>query len=308
MIFDSTFISGWYAIFQSNRLTHKNPVGIMRFNLSLVLWRSMDGSVQCMLDRCPHRGAKLSVGKIKKDCIECPYHGFQFNTEGVCDYSPEFNKSILGLKVQKFNVIESMGMIWLYYGESSNVFDLKRLSDIHNNTSMGYCETSRIWNSHITYCIENQLDYTHLPEVHHNTIGRGFKYPEDPTFDLLEKQITISFDKEKTALEFFFPNTWLLNIGMKMKLIIYFSPIDDARTQLYLRTYNTMLKYKPIRSLLSFIFNKSNLVILKQDQRVVQSQGLGPSYLAENDLLMKNDKAIKYFRQYWCDHLDEKNK
>lgn len=300
----STFISGWYAVLQSALLAKGKLLSVKRFNLSLVFWRTKQGEVYCLLDRCPHRGAKLSIGKIKNNCIECPYHGFQFNKTGVCEYAPEFNKAIPGLKVQTFMVKEAMGMIWLFYGnETPPAFEYNTLHQLHDSFSGKYCETSRVWQSHITYCIENQLDYTHLPLVHKSTIGRGFKYPEVPQFDFSSECIAISFEERKNISEYFFPNTWVLNVSEKMKIVVYFSPIDETRTQLYLRAYNPILKFKLGGIFLAPIFNKLNMTILRQDQRVVKSQGIKPSYLASNDVLMKNDKAIRYFRACWLKKL-----
>ena len=88
-----------------------------------------------------------------------------------------------------------------------------------------------------------------------------------------------------------------------MRLVVYFSPINNKETLLYLRTYSNMLKLKLIRYLLAPIFNKINLVVLKQDQRVVESQGSGTSYLATDDALMRNDMAIKHFRKVWSKNL-----
>lgn len=305
---NSTYIPGWYAILQSPALK-KKPINITRFELSLALWRDTNGIAHCMIDRCPHRGAKLSIGNIKNNCIECPYHGFRFNQDGLCEHAPEFNKPIPGLTVQTFKIKEAMGMIWLAYQCPSAEFNYDTLNNIHQLFSNGYSESSHIWHSHITYCIENQLDFTHLPNVHKNTIGRSFQYPKEPHFNLNADQISISLDgKQTAALTYFFPNTWILNISQSMKLLVYFAPINQTKTKLYLRSYHKSLKFKPSKKLLSIVFNKINSLILKQDETVVRSQGLLPSYLAKNDTLMKNDQAIKYFRTYWESKINKESK
>lgn len=294
-----SFMQGWYAVLPAKLLKKKKPLAVIRFNLPLVFWRSKEGGVHCFLDRCPHRGAKLSIGKIHNNCIECPYHGFRFNTEGACELALEFNKPLPGLTVKKYAVKESAGMIWFLYSPEERAFDFPDIERLHQEFSSAYCETSKTWNSHLTYCIENQLDYTHLPSVHKNTIGRGFKYPENPVFIMNEDKITISFHGKDPVLAFYFPNIWVLNIGKKMRVLVYFAPINESETQLHLRTYSSILALWPLRVILSPLFNQLNKMILKQDQKVVSSQGVLPSYLATDDVLMKNDEAVKHFRRMW---------
>lgn len=299
----TSYLSGWYAIMPSTYLK-KKPLALERLGLHLVFWRQQNGTPIAMIDRCPHRGAKLSIGKIKNNCIECPYHGFQFNREGTCDFAPEFNKAIPKLAVKSYLIKECMGMIWLCYGNATQQEIPAALQALDKKFHSRYAQTQRTWPSHITYCIENQLDYTHLPDVHHNTIGRGFKIPEDPRFELSDDKISIYLNKPTSALDFYFPNTWVLNVAAKMKLMVFFSPINAQKTKLYLRTYNPVLSIFVLRQLLTPLFNLINVVILKQDKRVVSSQGSGISALAKDDLLMKHDKAIKYFREVWQKEVD----
>ncbi|MFR3706963.1 MAG: Rieske 2Fe-2S domain-containing protein [Enterobacter hormaechei] len=37
-------------------------MGITRLGEQIVVWRNKDGQVQALEDRCPHRGARLSMG------------------------------------------------------------------------------------------------------------------------------------------------------------------------------------------------------------------------------------------------------
>src|SRR5688572_15938744 len=54
----------------------------------LVLWRDAAGAVHAWPDRCPHRGARLSLGRIEDGHLECPYHGWQFEASGRCIHVP----------------------------------------------------------------------------------------------------------------------------------------------------------------------------------------------------------------------------
>jgi vanillate O-demethylase monooxygenase subunit len=48
----------------------------------LVFYRTSDGRVVALEDRCPHRSMPLSAGTLEQDTIVCGYHGLRFNTEG----------------------------------------------------------------------------------------------------------------------------------------------------------------------------------------------------------------------------------
>ncbi len=298
MIKSGKFIPGWYAVLPSNHLlTCNKPLAITRFSLPIVLWRQANKEVVALLDRCPHRGAKLSLGKIVNNCIECPFHGFQFNRQAQCTYAPEFAKALPGLMARSFSAYEAFGMIWVYFGEDRTLFSYPELAKLDQHFATK-SRLERVWHSPVSYCIENQLDYTHLKFVHHNTLGRGFKMPTAPEIFCDERRINIFLnDPKNPAISFFFPNTWVLHISSKIHLVLYFTPINEYQTQLYLHVYRNFLTQPVIKQITNFILHFSNLIILKQDEKVVASQGNEPSYLAENDLLMKHDKAIRYFRK-----------
>ena len=54
----------------------------------LVLFRDRSGSICTFIDRCPHRGVALSLGKIDHGEIVCPFHGWRFDGAGQCTHVP----------------------------------------------------------------------------------------------------------------------------------------------------------------------------------------------------------------------------
>ena len=61
-----------------------SPVGVRLLGEDLVLWRDAQGVAKAFVDRCPHRGARFSLGRVNEGNLECPYHGWQFSTTGQC--------------------------------------------------------------------------------------------------------------------------------------------------------------------------------------------------------------------------------
>ncbi|NJL56574.1 Rieske (2Fe-2S) protein, partial [bacterium] len=50
----------WYAVVDSAEVKMGKPYGLRRMGEDLVFWRDAHGKIVVMLDRCPHRSAKLS--------------------------------------------------------------------------------------------------------------------------------------------------------------------------------------------------------------------------------------------------------
>jgi phenylpropionate dioxygenase-like ring-hydroxylating dioxygenase large terminal subunit len=64
----------WYVVLESTEVGAK-PVGVTRLGEKMVFWRDQAGKISAAVDRCPHRGVALSVGKVLED-ICSPFHGF----------------------------------------------------------------------------------------------------------------------------------------------------------------------------------------------------------------------------------------
>lgn len=83
----------WYPIAISTDVNTKKPTSLRRLGMQLVLWRDMDGNVVVQDARCPHKGADLGDGRLKGNAVECPYHGFLFNSEGTCTLTPAMGRN-----------------------------------------------------------------------------------------------------------------------------------------------------------------------------------------------------------------------
>ncbi|CAM9198298.1 unnamed protein product, partial [Sphacelaria rigidula] len=60
---------------------------------NLVLWRDGQGEWACFEDRCPHRAAPLSEGRVEEDgSLLCAYHGWRFDADGKCLKIPQSDR------------------------------------------------------------------------------------------------------------------------------------------------------------------------------------------------------------------------
>lgn len=104
----------WQAVALSRQVTRK-PRRIWFAGQPVVLFRDDDG-VQALYDRCPHRFAELSAGKVVQGAIECPYHGWRFNAAGVCTAIPGHIGELPKVRVKSFAATELDGVIFIADG------------------------------------------------------------------------------------------------------------------------------------------------------------------------------------------------
>ena len=77
----------WYVAAWGQELDGPGPIGRTGIGEPIVLFRTPDGAVRALEDRCPHRHAPLSFGRVEGERLRCMYHGLTFSPEGVCSWT-----------------------------------------------------------------------------------------------------------------------------------------------------------------------------------------------------------------------------
>lgn len=306
----------WYAVLESKELKNK-PVGVTRFSTKLVLWRTEDHQVGCIYDRCCHRGASLSLGKICQGEVCCPFHGFAYRPDGKVAYIPaNGRKSIVPdyYNVPSYHAQEAYGFIWVWYGDPQESYpEIPFFEELKEGFVYG--SFSEVWNVHYTRAIENQLDVVHLPFVHGNTIGKGHKAVVNGPVCKWEENLMTFYvnnvqDEGQTpltpeeienydslfSLQLLMPHLWQNRISDKLRIMAAFVPIDEENTRIYLRFYERFLKVPVLKNIVLGLGNLSNKVILHQDRRVVLTQLPKKSELRMKEKLIQGDLPIMEYR------------
>ena len=109
--------NGWYEVMRSEELLTGKVKAISMVGEQFAVFRGENGQVSITDAYCPHLGAHLGVGgQVKGNCIECPFHGWQFNGEtGQCTKIPYALKVPTFAKVKVWPSIECNGLILLWY-------------------------------------------------------------------------------------------------------------------------------------------------------------------------------------------------
>jgi phenylpropionate dioxygenase-like ring-hydroxylating dioxygenase large terminal subunit len=310
----------WYVVLESREVGDK-PIGVTRMGEKLVFWRDQEGSVCCAVDRCPHRGVQLSLGKIQDHHLQCPFHGFEYESSGRCVYVPANGRGgriPASLQLASYPTYEAGGFIWIWWGH--NPPDDLQPPRFFDNLGDDFVYGSKPdhWKAHYSRAIENQLDVVHLPFIHYNTIGRGnrtvvdgplvrwdgemmlctyvFNRVDDGTSPLKPAELEIK-DARSVHLEFIFPNLWQNYISEDVRVLAAFTPVDADNTILYLRFYQRFLTLPFIGKLVAQLSMPFNVYIAHQDRRVVVTHQPQPSAYKSDEKLIQGDLPIIEYRK-----------
>lgn len=92
---DAASMGAWVPIGSVSCLQGLDPLAMDIMGRSFVVWRDPAKDTWSVLtDECPHRMAPLSQGRIDPatNCLECPYHGWQFNATGTLVRIPHLDE------------------------------------------------------------------------------------------------------------------------------------------------------------------------------------------------------------------------
>jgi 3-ketosteroid 9alpha-monooxygenase subunit A len=110
------YASGWYQIGASGSLKPGEVRPVKYFGQELVLFRGEDGRFGVLDAYCRHMGAHLGYGKVVGNAVQCPWHGWQWNTDGenvLIPYMEDGRRC--PHKVAKWHTREIDGLMLLWY-------------------------------------------------------------------------------------------------------------------------------------------------------------------------------------------------
>ena len=183
--FEQSLLPYWFPMCCSGELSAERPLGFDFLGEKIVIWRTRN-AVRAWKDYCPHRGSRLSLGRIHNDKLSCGYHGWEFDERGVCVCIPVETEARIPERARietMYKAVEQGGLIWINPGGNSDAppsLPQYKDSDYRVMAAGPYeIETS------MGRMCENFLDSSHIPFVHEGTIGVP-DYPEVPRFETME--------------------------------------------------------------------------------------------------------------------------
>ena len=187
--------NAWYVAAWSDDIGGEALAARTIMDEAIVLYRRADGSVAAIEDRCAHRFAPLSMGKVVGgDRIQCPYHGLEFDGTGACVRNPHGSKNIPArARVKCYPVIEKHKAVWIWMGaapaDESKVPDfgvLDNVPELHTTK-----RDSITIKANYQLIIDNLLDLSHTSYLHEGILGN---------VDTVESEITAKQDGDDVII------------------------------------------------------------------------------------------------------------
>ncbi len=166
---------GWYAVAMSNALKAGESMPASYFGEELVLFRTQSGKAKVLNAICPHLGAHLGYGSsVKGESLACPFHGWEFNGDGICTdvpYAQQMPPRVADGKqcIRNYPVVEMAGAIWAWYHPegAGPLFEIEDVAELSDRQSWSE-PTVTEWriNAPVQEMGENAVDKAHFETVH----------------------------------------------------------------------------------------------------------------------------------------------
>lgn len=196
-ITDPVLTNDWHVLARSSDLAEGEVKPARLLGEDVVLWRG-EGKACVWQDLCIHRGARLSLGRTKNCRLVCPYHGWNYDTEGQCTGFPAHpgQKPPPRASARVYDVREKYGFIWASPGRPEH--DVPPFPEWEDATFRKIFCGPFTYRAAAPRAVENFLDVAHFPFVHANSLGDenhteigDYEAYIDPKEGLIANNITV---------------------------------------------------------------------------------------------------------------------
>lgn len=194
----------WYPLLWSEHVTEEKPVPIKVLGEELAVWRDREGKPSVLRDRCPHRAARLSIGRILNGQLQCIFHGLRFDRQGACvliPWEPDDSPLCKEVSAQSYPAQDLGGYVWAYIGDVER-FPPPPLEDevpeelLKSDEVLTFRIPNDVWNANWLLTVDGS-DSLHAVTLHAETQAVASKewkggQVERPTVPLADRRIKIA--------------------------------------------------------------------------------------------------------------------
>jgi len=291
-----TLHENWYVAALSTQVNDKTPFASVVLEEPLVLFRDKTGRATALRDRCLHRNAALSGGKLFDGCIGCPYHGWTYDANGTCVIVPSEGPGVaprVARRVDRFPVIEQDGVVWVYMGDVDNATTKEPFRFPHSGEE-GWSSYFMLtpFDGDVTDLVENFMDVPHTAFVHSGWFRKaGTAKRAEATVERTRDAVHVEYFQPDDSIgftrwllnpdgkvmthtdRFFMPNVTRVDYmwGERRGFVItsQITPIGPARAMVYTAITFRFGVFNPIARLLLPAYTR---VVINQDVEIMVNQ------------------------------------
>jgi nitrite reductase/ring-hydroxylating ferredoxin subunit len=108
-----TYPVSWYLLGHSRELRTR-PLARDIVGKRLVAFRTSQGRPVLLEARCCHLGADLSLGCVRGDTIQCPFHQWEFDPSGACVNIPVTSEIPHWARQTSYPIVERHGLLFFF--------------------------------------------------------------------------------------------------------------------------------------------------------------------------------------------------
>jgi phenylpropionate dioxygenase-like ring-hydroxylating dioxygenase large terminal subunit len=173
--------NAWYVAAWSHEIAPLEPVGLTILGEPIVVFRTDEGQVVALEDRCVHRLAPLSLGRCEGARLRCMYHGMLYGADGRVVEIPGQDRIPPAAKVRSYTVVDRHSWIWIWMGAAEDADEslipaavgLDDPNYVLGHGQLDYAAEARLIN-------DNLLDFSHLSFVHPASFGTAPEFADEP--------------------------------------------------------------------------------------------------------------------------------
>jgi len=173
----------WQPVSNAVDLPAGKIIAYTLLETELVVTRFPDGRLLAADVACTHKGARLSSGCFRSGDLMCPYHGWRFGADGMCQSIPSLvepnpEKQALA-HLNTYPIKERYGYIWVKLDPTGG-HELPEVPEFENSEWTYKMGPPMRFLAGFRREIENYLDMTHFAFAHSSTLGQAAdeKIPE----------------------------------------------------------------------------------------------------------------------------------
>jgi phenylpropionate dioxygenase-like ring-hydroxylating dioxygenase large terminal subunit len=173
-----TFLmNSWYVAAWDHELIDGKLLARTILDQPVLLYKGDSGRAVALDNRCCHRGAMLSKGRLEGDDVRCMYHGLKFDPSGKCIQIPGQDTVPAKLGVRSYPVVERDHIVWIWPGDQA-LADPSLIIDIPYLRSPEWRGVPDYMHYDADYrlIVDNLSDFAHLAFVHAKTLGGSEEY------------------------------------------------------------------------------------------------------------------------------------